>query len=379
MKFKMFFLLIFMMSFWFRTSAQQVSTLVSDTAREFAAMHWHADGRIYAVDYFNGNLYQVYLDGTVETLVTGFSALSGGGFDNAGNFYFSAINDGDIYRLNSDNSYTLIGGGFNQPVAFLADTLDNDLAYITEFGNSKVTKLSLSTGQTTPFISGMGIDGPDALFYDGHGNMIVSNWNNHKIHKISPDGSVSLLAEIQQIGKMGYAIQVGESLYVPSFTGKKVYRVNMDGTSEVIAGTGLLGYNDGAGDAATFYRPNGTCQNAAGDTILISDHQRIRVLTNFEPVINSIEENDPLALQIAPNPVTDALQFSVRNLLQATTRWEIFSMDGKRMKSGVLTDVERMGDTLRIDLPDFADGYYIIQFSNALQQAVSHQFLVGKH
>ena len=70
-------------------SAQNVTTLLNDPSRAFEAIHWHEDGRILSVDYLNGRIYQVHLDGTAETLVTGFTYLSGGGFGEDGAFYFS--------------------------------------------------------------------------------------------------------------------------------------------------------------------------------------------------------------------------------------------------------------------------------------------------
>ncbi|MFK7972751.1 MAG: SMP-30/gluconolactonase/LRE family protein, partial [Bacteroidia bacterium] len=168
--------------------AQDVSTLVTDSTKRFAAMHWHEDGRIYAVDYYNGNLYQVYLDGTVRTILDEFRNLAGGGFDHAGNFYFSDIAGGILYKLNADETYTSIATGMKQPVMILQDPQNDSILYITEYENSQVTRIVKETGAKSVVVKGRGINGPDGIFYDWDGNMMVSNWNNHKIHIVNPDG-----------------------------------------------------------------------------------------------------------------------------------------------------------------------------------------------
>lgn len=346
--------------------AQEVSTLLNDPSREFAAMHWHEDGRIYAVDYFNGRLYQVYLDGTVETLVSGFSNLAGGGFDNAGNFYFARINEGIIYRLNADNSYVPVGSGFNQPVGILADPNDDDLLYITEFGNSKVSKLSISTGVKTPFVTGNGINGPDAIIFDWNGDLMISNWNNHKIHTIDADGNVSLFATIPESGMMGYVDRIGDYLYVPSFSARKIYRIDQAGEVTLIAGTGATGYEDGEGLMASFTRPNGTCHSPSGDVLLVSDDHAIRMIRGMAPDVVPIQEVLELAdARISPNPAQDILTMQLRSSTNQLLHWSLFDQQYRPLRSGQIHLLSNEPNQLEVAIQDLAAGNYIIQLRAA--------------
>ncbi len=366
------FLLFFLTTSFFSLSGQEVSTLLSDPSRQFAAMHWHPDGRIYSVDYFNGRLYQIFLDGTVETLVgSGFANLAGGGFDHEGNFYFCDINGGKVLRLNpADNSYTTVGAGFNMPVGVLASRTSNDTLLITEFEGNKVTKLSLSTGGKTTLVFREGINGPDAIQYAwNETDLLVSNWRDHQITRVAPNGSTTPFALVPATGFMGYVDRIGDYLYVPSFSAKKLYRINQDGEVTLIAGTGAIGFNDGPGATATFSRPNGTCHSPSGDTLLVSDHTTIRIITGMASVVASLRETPFLQEAIlSPNPVRNQLTLSFPGT--TTTEfiaWTVLDTSGKEIASGTLPEGSA---ALNLDTASYAGGHYILHMTEGKRTAV---------
>jgi len=359
-------------------SGQEVSTLLTDPARQFAAMHWHEDGRIYSVDYFQGKLYQIYLDGTVETLVgEGFQNLSGGGFDNEGNFYFSDIEGGRILRLNDDNSYTEVGSGFQMPVALRASPTNNDTVFISEFEGHKITKLSLSTGEKVPFVTRGGILGPDAIIPGWRDELIVSNWTNHKIHTVSPRGEVSLFATVPGENFMGYVDRIGDYLYVPSYSNRKLYRIDREGNVTLIAGTGGdPGFADGPGDQATFGSPNGTCHSPSGDTLLVADHQSIRIITDFEPSTST--PTTTLAFnwfQLSPNPATNFLRLEM-DLPQADSLdWAVFDAGGRQQAKGKFPPLAAGEQQLQIPVDKLKAGTYTIRLTNQEGRSSSFTFL----
>ncbi|MEO1450792.1 MAG: T9SS type A sorting domain-containing protein [Bacteroidota bacterium] len=360
-----FFTALFVVLFLSTISGQDVSTLLSDQSREFAAMHWHPDGRIYSIDYFNGRLYQIYLDGTVETLLDDFDHLAGGGFDLEGNFYFSEIHSGNIIRFHpEDNSYTTVGSGFKQPVGILASLTHPDTLYISEYETSKITKLCISTGQTAPFVANSDVFGPDAIIYDWDStHFLVSNWNNHNIIQVTPEGTTSIFAEIPDSGFMGYVNRIGDFLYVPSFSGRKLYRVDRAGNVTHIAGTGGLGLDDGPGDSATFVRPNGTCHSPTGDTLLVSDHYAIRIITSMAPVPTSIEAGSFIQeATLSPNPAGDLLNISFQAPSDATSLpWTVVNHLGQEVQKGQWPVKPGTVQTQHIDISALANGNYMLQ------------------
>ncbi len=366
------FLLFFLTTSFFSLSGQEVSTLLSDPSRQFAAMHWHPDGRIYSVDYFNGRLYQIYLDGTVETLVgNGFANLAGGGFDQEGNFYFCDINGGKVLLLNPvDNSYTTVGSGFKMPVGVLASRTSNDTLLITEFDGNKVTKLSLSTGGKTPLVVREGINGPDAIHYAwNETDLLVSNWRDHQITRVAPDGSTTAFAVAPATGFMGYVDRIGDYLYVPSFSARKIYRINQGGEVTLIAGTGIAGFNDGPGATATFSRPNGTCHSPSGDTLLVSDHTTIRIITGMAPLVSKVREVSFLQEAIlSPNPVSDQLTLSFPNAVTTEPiAWTILDTLGKEIASGNLNEGS---NALNLNTASYANGNYLLHLIEGKRTAV---------
>lgn len=317
-----------------QVQSQQVSTLLTDSTREFEAIHWNADGRIYAVDYVNGRLYQVYLNGTVTTLVNGFNHLAGGGFDANGTFYFSGISDSTVFQLNSDNTYTQLPvTGLNQPVGIIP-TNHPDTLLVTEYGKNSVTKFSISTGGRSTLADSGGISGPDGIIRDWNDNILVANFNNHKITRVFEDGTTSLFSTIPSGGFMGYLTQTGNYLYVPSITSKRIYRVDSSGNSLVIAGTGTPGFQDGPGSQATFTGPNGIAHSPNGDTLLISDGNRIRMITNFQNIVGLEDRAVNQKLDIWPNPAKEILNIQSDNT--TLNAWQIYGTGGRLIGSGTI-------------------------------------------
>ncbi|MEM7161331.1 MAG: SMP-30/gluconolactonase/LRE family protein [Bacteroidota bacterium] len=354
--------------------AQEVHTLLSDSEREFEAIHWAPNGEIFTTDYYNGRLYQIHLDGTVETLIDGFSAIAGGGFDDTGNFYFSAINDGKVYRLNSDNTYDLIGSGFNQPAGILFDPEDEGIAYVCQYGNNSVAALNLLDGTHTIIAQNQGINGPDGLVFDQNGEFIVANYNNGQLNRIEENGSVSFFTELPDSGFMGYIARGNNEYFVPSISGRKIYRIDVNGNVFHIAGSGSNGSEDGDALSASFEVPNGISINSGMDSILIADNHNIRILTNF--LVSDIRENElPIeAFDIRFNHTENQIFLSFESSSNGTWNYQISSLEGKSLEINGAFQVINGRNEVKIDCPDMAHGLYFINIFDENGADLSKKF-----
>ncbi len=339
---------------------QTVSTLVNDSNKTFEAIHWHPDGRIYAADYSNGRLYQLSLDGTVTTLVTGIPNVAGGGFGTDGTFYFSGLTGGRVYRLNDDATTTLIASGLDQPTGIVA-TDSPDTLLVAQYGNSIVAKVSISGGTKTDWVGESGISGPDGIIELENGNLLIANFNNHKIHSINAAGDISLFASVPSSGWMGYIAKAGDNIFVPSLGGRKVYRVAMDGTVNDFAGSGTAGNLDGEGASATFTQPNGIASNATGDTLLITDGVRVRLITNFQEVVGAKEIPLIKALSLSPNPASNILQVSFESMEFLNLKWQVLNQQGQVVLTDNISLYETGKNKLQIPIKDLAAGIYSFQ------------------
>lgn len=353
--------------------AQEVSTLVNDPGRRFEAIHWHPDGRIYSVDYYNGRLYQIQLDGSVETVLSGFNNLAGGGFDNDNNFYFSDISLGNLHRLNDDDTHEIIASGLNQPVGVL-QSADPDILYVVGYGNSSISKVSISDGTVTPWVSSNGLAGPDGLALHDSGDLLVANFNNNRIHRVSEDGMVSLFATLPSTGFMGYLTKANGYVYVPSIAGNRVFRVDMEGNVESFAGTGSTGNLDGPIADATFTDPNGITSNATGDSILVADENHIRLITGFAPV--SVKEATLFSsIQLFPNPVQDVLQVQVKAKDTGMLTYEVMDIKGVVQASAKIDYIANEPYLFQLNTKSLARGNYIIRWYDKLGNMQSIPFV----
>ena len=138
-------------------------------------------------------------------------------------------------------------------------------------------------------------DGPamDAIFHepislavDSAGNIYVSEWKNHRIRVITPDGQVRTLAGGGQTGPYGsfaegkgeaarfygpegLTVDAEDNVYVADSHNQRIRRVTPDGAVTTVAGggfSGLLGaYVDGPADEARFAQPLDVAVDAAGN------------------------------------------------------------------------------------------------------------------
>ncbi|MFK8009223.1 MAG: SMP-30/gluconolactonase/LRE family protein [Saprospiraceae bacterium] len=354
--------------------AQNVTTLINDSSRDFEAIHWHEDGRIFSVDYNNGRLYQIYLDGTVETLVTGISNLAGGGFGADGSFYFSSLGTNQIYRLNSDATTTSIASGLNFPTGILQSN-STDTLYVAQYGNNSVAKVSISSGEKTNWASANGINGPDGVIDDGNGNILIANYDDNKIHIADMNGNVSLFATLPSFGLMGYITKFGENIYVPSIAGNKIYKVTMDGLAEVLAGSGAPGNLDGESEMATFNDPNGIVINPTGDTLLITDGRRIRMITNLEGTSKSNDLNEISDLKITPNPANELIILIFKTKEALELEWRIFNQQGQTILHDNFQNYLVGENKIQVSINHLSVGVYSIQLINEKGEMKTMQFV----
>lgn len=143
----------------------------------------------------------------------------------------------------------------------------------------------LSNAQTVSTFAGSGnsgfFNGPadEAEFFnleqmvmDDEGNVYICDRGNHVIRKIDTDGIVSTFAglgvEGDQVGPKetalfnlptGIAIGPDGTFYIVDTGNHKIKKITSDGNVELIAGSGLKGYKDGAALEAEFRFPTHAC------------------------------------------------------------------------------------------------------------------------
>lgn len=231
-------------------------------------------GNLYVSDSQNNLIRKISIDGTVSSVAGALTPANrdhpedttrldnprGIVSDKKGNIYFADYGKDVIRKITTDGKVITIAGTFDRgakdgkareasfylPAGVAFDNAGN--LYITDCYNNMIRKMSVDGLVTTlagkPAPQGKHNRGskdgggpaasfshPCGLTVDGQGNLYVADAGNHKIRKITPDGTVS-----------------------------------------TFAGTGKRGFDNGEPLKAAFYSPYGVVADKAGN-LYIADYQ----------------------------------------------------------------------------------------------------------
>ncbi|MEW6159550.1 MAG: immunoglobulin domain-containing protein [Verrucomicrobiota bacterium] len=308
------------------------SPAVSQTGYIFVADTGNHSIRIIApegtVSTLAGRGEPGYLNGTADiALLQNPLAVA---LDRAGDV-FVADTDNNVLRKIITSSYrnviTFAGSGvrgqsdgsgaavrFDYPNDLVLDAGGN--IYVSEFNAHTIRKITPHGVTTT--IAGSGRPGfkdgpaleaefnrPAGIGLDRTGNLYVTEWLNHTVRKISPDGRVTTLAgsanapglkngrgnEARFHTPDGICADPDGNLYVTEYGNHTIRKITPDGMVTTFAGRGFPGYADGAPDAALFRHPGGVAWHP-NEWLIISDtgNHRIRKIdlkagrTNLAPI-----------------------------------------------------------------------------------------------
>ncbi|MDA8931583.1 thrombospondin type 3 repeat-containing protein, partial [Flavobacteriaceae bacterium] len=194
---------------------------------------------------------------------------------------------------------TVAAAKFNSPTGITTDASGN--IYVADASNHKIRKITPEgvvttfAGSTQGDVNGTGaaaqFDYPYYIAIDTSGNLYVTDYNNHKIRKITPEGVVTTFAGSTQGDEdgtgaaakfyrpTGITLDASGNIYVVDGGNNKIRKITPEGEVSTLAGS-AQGYEDGTGAAAKFWGPVGITIDTSGNLYVAdSRNHRIRKIT----------------------------------------------------------------------------------------------------
>lgn len=232
------------------------------------------DGMIYVADFgdFINDANGVHVSridpetGEVAEFATGLDGPSGNVFSADGTLFQANIAGNFISEISSDGEVTeFVRQGLNSPVGVVFDPEGN--LYACNCASQSIQIITPDKASSRFVTSGL-LRCPNGLTIDDNGNLYAANFSNGNVIKVSPDAQAETFVTIPG-GSNAHLIFKNDVIYVLSRSGNRLYRVSLDGEIALIAGTGSRGNDDGSGEEATFYIPNGIGVSPDGNKIYV--------------------------------------------------------------------------------------------------------------
>ena len=202
------------------------------------------------------------------------------------------------------------GARFNNPSGLALDAEGN--LFVADFSNHCIRKIT--PGGVVSTFAGTGVPGavngfrlsatfnhPYGLAIDREGNIYVGDVDNHRIRKISTDGTVSTFAGggkgfADREGSLarfnqpyGVAVDSDLNVYVADSHNNRIRKITPGGSVSTLAGNGHDGFVDGPAASAEFYVPIGVALDGAGNVFVGDEgNSSIRKITPGGEVITFV-------------------------------------------------------------------------------------------
>jgi sugar lactone lactonase YvrE len=273
-----------------------------------------ASGNIYLAtgdcsSSYPASIVKISVGGTTTNLLENELAPYGIAVDANQNVY--AVVGNQIKKITSNGTVSTLAGStdagdaegqgtsakFRLPYGVAVDPNGN--VYVADMLNQKIRKITPDgtvttlAGSSQGYADGTGANAqfnyPAGITVDRDGNVLVTEWANSKIRRITPAGVVTTImgsattgyndgpiAQAQFNLPYGIAVDANGTIYVADENNFVIRRITSNGNVSTVAGS-CYGYADGSGASAKFGNVRGIALDASGNIYVSdADHGKIR-------------------------------------------------------------------------------------------------------
>lgn len=261
----------------------EVETLITNFAAN-GAVSVDRKGYIYVSEYgrfvdtggSGTRVFKLSPKGEVLDTIQGLSGPMGTAKDSKGNLYINNANNtvnGQVLQISPNGDRKVIATIDGWPSSMTIDRWDN--LYISNYTAPTVHKIT-PEGEISIYATDSRLAGGVGIDLDSKGNVIVANFYTADIFSINQEREITLIANIpdiviQNFG-IGYITVIKDTIYATGIAVNYLYKVSMDGKIETLAGNGEAAQVDGLLLEASLSNPNGTSANKHTKTLYISEY-----------------------------------------------------------------------------------------------------------
>jgi len=191
----------------------------------------HPYGNVYVADTGNGAIKEIFTNGTIRTLGSGFGDPNDLAVDSQGNVYIADTDNNAVKEIYTNGTIITLGAGFETPEDVAVDSNGN--VYVADSGHSAIKEICTNKSIIT---LGSGFSVPYGVAVDSQGNVYVGDTGNNAVKEIYTNGTTRTLCGIQHIE--GLAVDSRGNVYVADNGNNAVKEIFTNGTIRTL-GSGL--------------------------------------------------------------------------------------------------------------------------------------------
>lgn len=236
-----------------------VETVVRDIDSATGGLAIAPDGVMYLADFgFTGHagdtIHRIDTDGTVTPFVQSpeFASLTMTTFGPDGRLYQASYGSDRVFRIADDGAPEQLADGISGPTGLVV--LEDGTVFVEAYDGNRIHRID-PDGEVSVFATHAQFNGVNGLTRSPDGTLYAVNHRDGDLFEIDEAGAVSHLHTFPQA--TSHVAWLDDRLYVTSRAGYVVYEYDLaTGGAVVIAGDATAGDADGRGRDSSFGRPN---------------------------------------------------------------------------------------------------------------------------
>lgn len=304
-------------------------------------------------------MFEVTPAGEKRSVAEGLQNPNGLAVDARGNLYI-AQGANTIQKVAPDGSQSTFAAG---RASGLAIDPSGSLLYYTNWGAGTVGQYFISAGGSAQ-VTQTGLTQPVGIAVSDAREIYVGSFQSGEIHKIDRAGNRTLFADLPSgIGFLTWS----RGHLIATAHDHRIYEITPTGEVDVLAGSGVAGFQDGDALEAQLNSPNGIVASVTGGTLFFSEFRSkaLRMVIR-SPVSTSMQTETPPALfelePAYPNPFAEETTLTYILKEAQPVRLSVYDALGKEvvvLEEGIRSAGRHQVRLMQNQLP--ATGLYAIR------------------